>query len=189
MLNRALASLKSMLQQVVLGAGWMKLFRIAIAFLLVIPVVCTGSAAEIPDAIAVKGETVVLQVHAAGAQIYECKADANGRTTWQFREPIASLFLDGKTVGRHYAGPSWEVQGSTIFGRAVGKTPGASAKDIPWLKLEVTDRHGEGPLKGVDTVQRINTEGGNLEGACDKAADLRAEPYAANYIFLRRAPQ
>ena len=126
----------------------MKLFRIAIAFLLVIPVVCTGSAAEIPDAIAVKGETVVLQVHAAGAQIYECKADANGRTTWQFREPIASLFLDGKTVGRHYAGPSWEVQGSTIVGRAVGKTPGARAEDIPWLKLEVTDRHGEGPLEG-----------------------------------------
>ena len=167
----------------------MTLYRIAIAFLLVVPVVPSGSAAEIPGSIAVKGETVVLQVHAAGAQIYECKADANGRTTWQFREPIASLFLDGKTVGRHYAGPNWEVQGSTIVGKAVGKAPGASAKDIPWLKLEVTDRHGEGPLKGVDTVQRINTAGGNLEGSCDKASDIHAEPYAADYIFLRKASQ
>jgi hypothetical protein len=165
----------------------MKLFRVALAFSLVVPVVCSASAAEIPDSIAAKGETVVLQVHAAGAQIYECKADANGRMTWQFREPIASLFLNGKTVGRHYAGPSWEVQGSTIVGKAVGKAPGGSAKDVPWLKLEVTDQRGEGPLKGVGTVQRVNTEGGNLEGACDKAADLRAEPYTADYVFLKRA--
>ena len=168
----------------------MKLLWIAIAFLLaVLPVVCGRSAAEVPDSIAVKGGTVALQVHAVGAQIYECKVDANGRGAWQFREPIASLFLDGTTVGRHYAGPSWEVQGSTIIGKAVGKAPGASAKDIPWLKLEVIDQHGEGPLKGVGTVQRINTEGGNLEGACDKTADLRAEPYAADYIFLKKASQ
>src|SRR5580704_15056892 len=127
----------------------MGLFRVALAFLFVVAAVRGATAAEIRDAIAAKGETVVLQVHAAGAQIYECKADAGGRMTWQFREPIAALFLDGKTVGRHYAGPSWEVQCSTIIGKVVGKAPGASAKDIPWLKLEVTDQRGEGPLKGV----------------------------------------
>ena len=143
-------------------------------------------AADIPDAIAVKGETVALQLHAAGAQIYECKADTGGKMVWQFREPIASLFLDGKTVGRHYAGPSWDVQGSVIVAKAAGKAPGATAKDIPWLKLEVTDQHGDGPLKGVGTVQRVATAGGNLEGSCDKAGDLRAEPYAADYIFLKK---
>jgi hypothetical protein len=105
---------------------------------------------------------------------------------WQFREPIAALFVDGKTVGRHYAGPTWEVQGSAVVGKAAGKAPGATAKDIPWLKLEVTDQHGDGPLKGVTTVQRINTAGGNLEGNCDKAGDLRAEPYGADYIFLKK---
>jgi hypothetical protein len=57
------------------------------------------------------------------------------------------------------------------------------------LKLEVIDQHGEGPLKGVGIVQRVNTEGGNLEGACDKAADLRAEPYAGDYIFLKKVSQ
>src|ERR1700688_2281295 len=93
--------------------------------------------------------------------------------------------LSRRQVGRHYAGPSWEVQGSTIVGKAAGQAPGASAKDIAWLKLEVTDQHGEGPLTGVSTVQRINTEGGTIEGTCEKAGDLRAEPYAAGYIFLK----
>lgn len=167
----------------------MRLFRIALPLLFIVPAVGAVSAADIPDAIAAKGEAVVLQVHAAGAQIYECKADAAGKVTWQFREPIASLFLDGKTVGRHYAGPSWEVQGSAIVGKAAGKAPGATAKDIPWLKLEVVDQRGEGPLKGVSTVQRIDTEGGNLEGTCDEAGDLRAEPYAADYIFLKKPSQ
>jgi hypothetical protein len=163
----------------------MRLFSTALASLLVVAA-APASAAEIPEAIAAPGQTNVLQVHAVGAQIYECKADASGKTTWQFREPIASLFLDGKTVGRHYAGPSWEVQGGIVVAKAAGKAPGASAKDIPWLKLDATDQSGEGPLKGVGTVQRINTAGGNLEGPCDKAGDLLAEPYAADYIFLKK---
>ena len=39
-------------------------------------------------------------VHAEGAQVYECKADAAGKLAWQFREPVATLIVDGKTVGR-----------------------------------------------------------------------------------------
>jgi hypothetical protein len=77
-------------------------------------------AAEVPEAIAAKGETVVLEVHAEGAQIYECKADPGGKLTWQFREPIASLFKDGKTVGRHYAGPNWEIEGGAVVAKAAG---------------------------------------------------------------------
>ena len=37
-----------------------------------------------------------------------CKAGADGKLAWTFREPIATLLADGKTVGRHYAGPNWE---------------------------------------------------------------------------------
>src|SRR5882672_11276621 len=66
---------------------------------------------------------------------------------------------------------------------------GATTKDIPWLKLDVSDRHGDGSLKDVVTVQRINTAGGNLEGACEKRGELRAEPYAADYIFLKKSLQ
>ena len=145
------------------------------------------AAAEIPDAIAAKGETVVLQVHAEGAQIYECKADAGGKLTWQFREPIASLFKDGKTVGRHYAGPTWEdADGSVVVAKAAGRAPGPSAKDIPLLKLEVTDRRGSGVLKDVTAIQRLNTRGGAAEGACDKAGTFHSEPYSAEYVFLKK---
>lgn len=153
---------------------------------LLMPVALT-SAAEFPDAIAAKGEAVVLQVLAEGAQIYECKAGAGGQLTWQFREPIASLFRDGATVGRHYAGARWEIGNSVVAGKTAANVPGATPKDIAWLRLDVIDRHGDGPLKDVTTVQRINTSGGNLAGKCDKAGDLHAEPYSADYVFLRKA--
>src|ERR1700736_2310091 len=92
------------------------LFRTAVAVAVMAPVVFGALAAGLPDTIVVKGEATVLQVHAEGAQIYQCEADASGRMAWQFREPIASLFSDGKTVGRHYAGPTWEIEGSEIIG-------------------------------------------------------------------------
>ena len=144
--------------------------------------------AQAHDAIApAPGEAPILTVHAEGAQIYECKADSSGKLTWQFREPIASLFADGKTVGRHYAGPSWEyIDGSAVVGKAVGNAPGKSASDIPWLKLEVTAHRGSGALSGVTTVQRINTAGGVHAGACDKAGAFHSAPYAADYVFLRK---
>ncbi|MGA9955493.1 MAG: DUF3455 domain-containing protein, partial [Bradyrhizobium sp.] len=66
----------------------------------------SANAAEtpLPAAIASPGETVVLTAHAEGAQVYECKAGTDGKLAWVFREPIATLLVDGKTVGRHYAG-------------------------------------------------------------------------------------
>jgi len=142
---------------------------------------------QIPDAIAAKGETVVLTVHAEGAQVYDCKAGEGGRLAWQFREPIATLIQDGKTVGRHYAGPTWEhADGSRVVGRPTGRANGVTAKDIPWLKLEVMESHGTGALSGVTAIQRINTQGGQFEGACDKAGLTFAAPYAADYVFLRK---
>jgi uncharacterized protein DUF3455 len=141
----------------------------------------------IPDAIAAPGETVVLTLHAEGAQVYECKAGTEGKLAWAFREPIATLLLDGKTVGRHYAGPNWEhSDGSAVVGKAVGNAPGATPNDIPWLKLEVTSHRGSGTLSGVTTVQRINTQGGKLDGGCDGAAKLQSAPYSADYVFLRK---
>ena len=98
-------------------------------------------------------------------------------SAWAFREPIATLLADGKTIGRHYAGPNWEhSDGSAVVGKAVGNAPGATPNDIPWLKLEVISQRGSGVLTGVTTVQRINTTGGKLDGACDKAGTFRARP-------------
>ena len=145
-----------------------------------------ASAAEVPDAIAVTGDVAVLRVHAEGAQIYQCKSDNAGHLTWQFREPIASLFSDDTTVGRHYAGPTWQIENSVVVGKAVARSRGATAKDIPWLRLDVVEHRGDGKLQDVSAVQRINTRGGNLEGRCQSAGALRAVAYSADYIFLRK---
>jgi hypothetical protein len=145
------------------------------------------AAAELPDAVAAPGETLVATIHAVGAQVYECKAEASGKLAWQFREPVATLFLNGKTVGRHYAGPNWELtDGSAVVGKVSGRAPGASAKDIPLLKLDVASRRGAGDLSGVTTVQRINTRGGVAEGACERAGTFLSVPYTADYTFLRK---
>jgi hypothetical protein len=168
----------------------MLFFRAAALALLLLPgasVSADAAAAPLPDAIAVPGETVVLTVHAEGAQVYECKAGADGKPGWAFREPIATLLVDGKTVGRHYAGPNWEhSDGSAVVGKSAASAPGATADDIPWLRLEVISRRGSGILAGVTTVQRINTNGGKLEGACDKPGAFRSVPYSADYVFLRK---
>ncbi len=74
-----------------------------------------------------------MTLHAEGAQIYECKADAAGKLAWAFREPIATLLDDGKTIGRHYAGANWEyADGSAVTGKVTASAPGTSAYDIPW---------------------------------------------------------
>src|SRR5277367_4769634 len=109
-----------------------------------------GALAQMPPAIAAPGEKIVATFHAEGAQMYECKAGTDGKLTWVFREPIATLLLDDKTVGHHYAGPTWEnVDGSAVVGKASGNAPGATANDVPWLKLDVVSKRGNGVLNGV----------------------------------------
>ncbi len=143
---------------------------------------------QLPAAIAAPGETVVATWHAEGAQVYECKAAADGKLAWTFREPIATLLSDGKTIGRHYAGPNWEhMDGSAVVGKVAGNAPGATPKDIPWLKLEVIASRGSGALSGVTAVQRINTVGCRHEGGCEKAGTFFSAPYAADYVFLKKA--
>src|SRR5262245_30651461 len=160
------------------------------SFLLSVPAVLAfagAASAQGPAAIAAPGESVVATMHAEGAQVYECKAGADGKLAWAFREPIATLVLDGKTVGRHYAGPNWEhADGSAVVAKAVANVAGKTPSDIPWLKLEVTAHRGSGLLSGVTTVQRINTQGGVHAGACDQAGALHSAPYSADYVFLKK---
>lgn len=143
--------------------------------------------AQVPPALVAPGEATVATIHAEGAQIYECKVDNGGNVTWLFREPIAMLILNGKTIGRHYAGPTWELtDGSAVTGKAVSNTPGATAADIPWLKLDVVNHQGNGLLSNVTTVQRINTRGGVAQGTCDQRGSFLSVPYSADYSFLSK---
>ena len=159
--------------------------------------VAGAAAAQIPPAIATVGEATVVTLHAEGVQVYECKTgsdktggEATGsdhKLAWTLREPIATLLLAGKTVGRHYAGPTWQhVDGSSVVGKVVANAPGKTPTDIPWLKLSATARKGQGMLSGVSTVQRINTQGGVHAGPCDKARTFYSAPYSADYVFLQK---
>ena len=152
--------------------------------------VLTGSlVAQTPDASSL-GSHAVWEMPKAGGIATGYRTPRVADVYLEDSIRLQSLFRDGKTVGRHYAGPTWEIGESIISGTVTGRAPGATAKDIPWLKLHISNSIGDpnGPLEDVTTVQRINTKGGNLEGACDKAGELSAEPYSADYIFLEKTP-
>jgi hypothetical protein len=139
--------------------------------------------AETPAAVAVAGAPFVT-LHAEGAQIYECRADSAGKLAWQFREPIATLILDGKTVGRHYAGPTWELSdGGAVTGKVAASAPGATAADIAVLKLDVATRRGSGMIADATLIQRLNTRGGAAQGACETVGALTSVAYSADYAF------
>jgi hypothetical protein len=167
----------------------MRLAKIATLSLLLPLLAGPAFAADpIPDALAAPGTVPVLTAHAEGEQIYECKAGADGKLNWSFREPRATLIADGKIAGKHYAGPTWELMdGSAVVGKVVANAPGKTTNDIAWLKLEVTAHRGSGgTLADVSAVQRINTVGGQMAGPCDHAGETRAMPYTADYVFLRK---
>jgi Protein of unknown function (DUF3455) len=59
-----------------------------------------------------RSDAVIASFHAEGAQIYECNVDAvkyqsqKRALSWQFREPVATLITNGKTIGHHSTGPN-----------------------------------------------------------------------------------
>jgi hypothetical protein len=146
-----------------------------------------NAVAQVPAAFATPEEAMVVTLHAEGAQIYECKAGSDRKLVWTFREPMATLRLKGKTVGRHNAGPNWEhTDGSAVAAKVVATAPGKTPNDILWLKLRATAHRGQGTLASVTTVLQINTQGGVYGGPCDKAGDLHSAPYTADYMFLQK---
>jgi len=148
--------------------------------------------ADVPAALRPTGQEPFLQVHATGVQIYECAArpDAPDVYGWQFRGPEATLAdASGRTVGRHFGGPSWASNdGATIVGQASATAASPDAGSIPWLLLAVKSRTGEGLLAPTTSVQRIDTQGGVAPAAACAAANAKQVarvPYTATYVFWR----
>ena len=121
----------------------------------------SAQAPQTPSMIAVSGGVPIAVLHAEGAQIYQCESDSHDQLIWQPREPIASLILDGDTVGRHYAGLHWghidyarfqweHADGSAVQARIAASAAAASPDDIPWLRLEVTRQTGNGAPQNRD---------------------------------------
>jgi hypothetical protein len=89
-----------------------------------------GTAPVVPENLKVPATQMLsLETHATGVQIYECSASKTDPTRfeWVFKAPEADLFdSEGKKVGKHYAGPTWESNdGSKMVGevKARDKAP------------------------------------------------------------------
>ncbi|MGE0766465.1 MAG: DUF3455 domain-containing protein [Hyphomicrobiaceae bacterium] len=133
------------------------------------------------------GPDLVVRLHAEGAQVYQCKAADDGARAWRLLEPLATLFENGRVVGRHYAGPTWELNdGSAVTAKVAARAPGARRQDVPLLWLEVISQQGAGQLSQTATIERLNTKGGMASGPCAKAGATLSVPYSADYTFLRR---
>lgn len=133
-------------------------------------------------------ETLLLQVHAKGDQVYVCKAEG-AQFTWTLKAPEAQLFAkDGKLFGKHFAGPSWQANdGSRVTGKAAANAPSPDPDSIPWLLVTVVSRSGEGVLARVTSIQRLNTKGGKAStSGCDNAhlGQESRVPYSADYLFF-----
>jgi hypothetical protein len=151
------------------------------------------AAMAIPDSIkAPSGEEMFLDARASGVQIYECAAKPGDASSfaWTFRAPEAALTdASGRSIGKHYAGPTWEsTDGSRVVGEVKARDPGPDASAIPWLLLAAKSTSGPGVLEGTKSVQRLRTVGGNAPatpcGAAN-AKEVARVPYTATYYFYR----
>ncbi len=151
------------------------------------------NAPTVPDAIkAPEGLKVILLAHATGSQIYTCTASSEGKFSWTLKAPEAELKdAKGKTIGSHFAGPSWKLDdGSEIKGKAAAKADAPDANSIPWLLVNVVSNSGKGALAQVTFIQRVNTKGGQPPASvCDEAhkdKETRSS-YSADYYFYAPA--
>ena len=129
----------------------------------------------------------VLQLAAAGAQIFRCEKRDDG-FVWVFRQPEADLAdSTGRVVARHGANFSFEhVDGSRLLGTVLGYDEPPQPGSLRWLLL-ATRNFGEGAFAGVTHVQRINTAGGMPPPRCEAAQSNRIlrVNFAADFVFYR----
>jgi hypothetical protein len=153
-------------------------------------------AAFVPPGLEVPaGQVLALVLAARGVQIYECRpvADQPGKFEWAFIAPEAELFdPEGQKVGRHYAGPTWELNdGDKVVGRLKAKADAPDGKGVPWLLLEAASSSGGGIMGSVASIQRVDTKGGKApaKGAVSAAVGHQVRvPYTATYKFYIAKP-
>ncbi len=146
--------------------------------------------AALPEPVRVpSGQKMMMSTTGVGEITYECreKKDSAGQHEWAFVGPVATLYGAGrKTVGKYYAGPTWEAaEGSKVTGKQVAIAP-ASAGNIPLQLVKAEPAMGAGAMTGVSYIQRLNTKGGVAPAtACDAAAKGQRQmvAYEADYIF------
>ena len=99
---------------------------------------------------------------------------------------------DGKVIGRHYAGPTWETNdGSKVVGELKAKADAKDTNAIPWLLLGTKQHEGAGVFSKVTYIHRLDTVGGKAPAqGCDgtSAGKQIRVPYTATYYFYVGKP-
>ncbi|MGC1524247.1 MAG: DUF3455 domain-containing protein, partial [Steroidobacteraceae bacterium] len=111
---------------------------------------------------------------------------------WVLKAPDAELFdAAGHSIGRHYAGPTWEAKdGSRVTGEVAARVNSPDSNSVAWLLLGAGSVPaaipGGGLFAGVRYVQRLHTHGGNAPPQeCNQFLvdrEVRV-PYSAEYWF------
>ena len=148
---------------------------------------------SLPEAVRVPaGNKQVMYTVTTGGEItYECreKKDAAGSYEWAFAGPVANLTdLSGKVVGKYYAGPTWEsTDGSKVTAKQVAVSPNGS-DNIPLQLVKANPSVGEGAMKDISYIQRLNTRAGVAPkdpcGAGEKG-QRKQVAYAADYVLYK----
>jgi len=146
--------------------------------------------AALPEPVRVPaGQRLVMATSGVGEITYECreKKDMAGQHEWVFVAPIATLYgADRKTVGKYYAGPTWEANdGSKVTGKQVAVAPAAPGS-IPLQLVKAEPAMGAGAMTGISYIQRLNTKGGIAPAmACDAMSKGKRQQvaYEADYVF------
>jgi hypothetical protein len=155
----------------------------------------TANAPEIPASLRPPaGEMLFLEARASGVQIYRCALKPGQPATyeWVFQGPEAALVdRSGHSLGKHYAGPTWESNdGSSVVGEVTARDPGPNATAIPWLLVSAKTTSGSGTFTVTTSIQRVRTMGGVAPpeacSASNAAQNVRV-PYTATYYFYRAA--
>jgi Protein of unknown function (DUF3455) len=133
----------------------------------------------------------LTKVAAIGVQIYKCTSTDN-KLSWTFVAPEADLFdASGKLVGKHGAGPFWEMMdGSKVNGMVAAREPSTRPGAIPHLLLSTTSTGSAGAagtsIAKVKFIQRLNTLGGVAPATCTQAdvdKTIRVY-YTADYVLF-----
>jgi hypothetical protein len=142
------------------------------------------------------GHNLLVRAEAKGVQIYKSVEGKDGKLEWVLEAPLADLFSgEGKKLGFHYEGPSWEAMDGSKVTRdkeqAVQMAAAPNAQeDIPWLLIKVQaeeDKQG-GIFNQVVYIQRVNTRGGKApaEGPIRVGTKVGVA-YRATYYCYGRA--
>jgi hypothetical protein len=144
---------------------------------------------DVPDKLAPPpNETLILQAHATGDQIYVCQPGPDQKLAWTLKAPDAQLFdAQNKVIAKHFAGPTWKhSDGSEVVGKVFARLDSPDANSIPWLLLSATNHSGNGEFSKVTSIQRLHTKGGQPpQSGCDDAHrnTETKSAYSADYYF------